>query len=230
MTAAATSERMSPKVFSITSTSKLSGSVTICIATESTRPCSQLDVGVVGRDLGDDAPPHARRLEHVRLVDREQPAAAGAGQLERAPRDPLDLRRVVLERVEDGAVVADAARAVVEAADQLAHDQQVDAVGDRGAQVREDVELAAEADQARLGPHAPAVPLRAADRAEQHGVGRAAGGERLRRQRVADRVDRGAAERVLLDRRRRAAALRARAPRRPSPRARCRRRAGRRCG
>ena len=55
-----------------------------------------------------------------------------AGELERPPRDPLDLGRVVLARVEDRAVVADAARAVVEAADQLAHDQQVDPVADPG--------------------------------------------------------------------------------------------------
>ena len=38
VTAAATSERMSPKVFSITSTSNEPGSVTICIATLSTSP------------------------------------------------------------------------------------------------------------------------------------------------------------------------------------------------
>ena len=72
-------------------------------------------------------------------------------------------------------------------------------VGDRRAQVRVDVELPADADQARLGPHRAAVPLRAADRAEQHRVGRAAGRERLRGQRVADRVDRRAAEELLLD-------------------------------
>ena len=69
-------------------------------------PVAQLDVGVVGGELGDDPPPHPRRVEHVRLVDREQPAARAARELERAPRDPLDLARVVLARVEDRAVVA----------------------------------------------------------------------------------------------------------------------------
>ena len=58
------------------------------------------------------------------------------------------------------AVLAQAARAEVEAADELAHDQQVDAVRARRPQVRVDVELAAQADQALLGPHVGAVELR----------------------------------------------------------------------
>ena len=85
-----------------------------------------LDVRILGGDLVDDAAPEPRRLEHVRLVDRRQLPAARAGELEAAPRDPLDLARVVLARVEDGAVVAHAARAEVEAADELAHDEEVD--------------------------------------------------------------------------------------------------------
>ena len=87
---------------------------------------AQLDVRVLGRDLVDDPPPEPRGVEHVRLVDRDERAARAPRELERAPRDALDLRRVVLAGVEDGAVLANAARPEVEAADELAHDHQVD--------------------------------------------------------------------------------------------------------
>ena len=50
-------------------------------------------------------------------------------------------------------------------------------------QVRVDVERLAQADQPLLGTDGTAVPLRPADRAEQHRVGAAARGERLGRQR-----------------------------------------------
>jgi hypothetical protein len=43
------------------------------------------------------------------------------------------------------------------------------------------------------------IPLRPADRAEQHGVGGAAGGFRFRRQGLAGGVDGAAADEVLLD-------------------------------
>ena len=101
----------------------------------------ELDVGVVGRDPLDHLAPEPRRREDVRLVDGGDVAAARAGELEAAARDALDLLGPVLHRVVDGAVVADAALAVVEAADQLADDEQVDALAARRAQVRVDVEL-----------------------------------------------------------------------------------------
>ena len=105
------------------------------------------------------------------------------------------------QRVEDGAVVAHAARAVVEAADELAHDQQVDArrptpgAGSRRRRARcagrSGPASGRTAEPSHFGP--PTAPSSTASAV-------AAGGERLRGQRVADRVDRGAAERVLLDR------------------------------
>ncbi len=123
-----------------------------------------------------------------------------ARELEGAARDPLDLARVVLARVEDGAVVADAARAVVEAADELAHDQQVDPVARapaggsrrRRARLRSPIRPASgrTAPPSHFGP--PTAPSSTAS-AARHAR------ERLRRQRIADRVDRGAAEGVLLD-------------------------------
>ena len=70
------------------------------------------------------------------------------------------------------------------------------------AEVGEQAEALAQAEQALLGPRLVGigrVPLRAADRGEQHGVGAAAGGERLVGQRRAVGVDRGAAEQVLLE-------------------------------
>ncbi len=131
----------------------------------------QLDVGVVGRDSLDHLAPEPRRREDVRLVHGGDVAAAGAGELEAAACDPLDLLGPVLHRVVDGSVVADAALAVVEAADELAHDEEVDALAARRTQVRVDVELAAQADEALLGPHVGAVELGSADRPHEHGVG-----------------------------------------------------------
>jgi len=89
--------------------------------------------------------------------------------------------------------------AEVEPADELADDQQVDAVAPRGAKIRVDVELAPKTDQALLGAHRCAVELREAGRAEEDGVRGPAGGQRFRGQRVAVLVDGAAAERMLLD-------------------------------
>ena len=125
-------------------------------------------------------------------------APAAAGELEAAPGDPLDLVRPVLHRVEDGAVLAHAARAVVEPADQLADDEQVDLAAACRAEVRIDVELAPKADQSVLRADVGAVELGRADRSHEHGIGGAGRGQRLRGERVAGRVDGGAAEEVLL--------------------------------
>src|SRR5207248_4957216 len=111
--------------------------------------------------------------------------------------DALDLRTAVLARVEHGAVVTDAARAEVEPADKLADDDQVDRALPRGAQVGVDVELAAEAEQPRFGPHRAPVPTGAADGAEQDGPRGATGLERGGGERLAGGLDRGAPERQL---------------------------------
>jgi hypothetical protein len=125
--------------------------------------------------------------------------AAALCDLEAAPGDPLDLFRAVLHRVEDGAVGPRSPLAVVEAADELPHDDEVDAVGACRAEVRVDVELPAEADQPVLGPHLRAVELRRADRPHEDRVGGPAGGERLGRERVAGLPDRRSAEAVLFE-------------------------------
>src|SRR6185312_1871338 len=88
---------------------------------------------------------------------------------------------------------------VVQPADELAHDEEIDSRRDRRPEVRVDVERAPEPDQPRFGASRAALPLWAADGAEEHRVGAAARLERLGRERVSGRVDRGAADQPLLD-------------------------------
>ncbi len=106
---------------------------------------------------------------------------------------------MVLARVEDRAVFADAPRAVVEAADELADDDQVDAPGMRRAQVRVDAELRAQPQEALLGPDVGCVELGIADRALQHRVSREASRQGLVGQRRAARANRRSAEQLLVD-------------------------------
>ncbi len=87
--------------------------------------------------------------------------------------------------------------AEVQASGELADDQDVDSGRLRGPEVRPDAELLAEREQALLGPHRLALELGQADRAEQHGVGRPTGDDRLVGQWGALREDRVAAEGVL---------------------------------
>ena len=147
-----------------------------------------------------------------------RPRAPGAARAasKATPRDPLDLGDRVLAGVV-GAVAVAAAVAEVDAAGQLADDEQVGArdplLAQRAgaderrarphrAQVRVEAEALAEAEQALLGPRrvgVGGVPLRSADRAEQHGVGPAARLEHLVGERVAVGVDRGAADQLLVE-------------------------------
>ena len=113
-------------------------------------------------------------------------------------RDALYLARVVLQRVEHRPVLAGALRPVVEAADQLADDQQVDLPLPGRAQVRVDVESLSQRDEPLLGTDVGRVEAGQADRTEQHCVGLAAGGERLVRKRRAGGEDRRSAEEVFL--------------------------------
>src|SRR5947209_6238369 len=84
-----------------------------------------------------------------RLAEAARPRAC---EVEPAACDPFDLCRRVLAGVEGAAVLAPAAGAEVEAADELAHDEQVDPAVAGGAQVRVDVELAAKPEEPLLGP------------------------------------------------------------------------------
>ncbi len=160
---------------------------------------AERNVRILRCDLLDDAPPQARGVEHIGLVDRHERAAAAARQLETAADDALDLIRVVLARVEDRPVLAHAAGAEVKPADELPHDHEIDVALSRRAQVGVDVELLPQSEKPLLGPRRAAVPSRPADRAEQDGPGGAARLERLGRQRLPGHVDRGAAEGQLHD-------------------------------
>ena len=87
--------------------------------------------------------------------------------------------------------------AEVEAADELAHDDHVDAVTPRRAEIRVDAELPPQSEQSLLGTHRLPLELREPHGCKQHGVGLTAGSERLVRERRALREDRVAAERML---------------------------------
>ena len=207
---AASSDRMSPNRFSVTSTSKPAGHFASTIAAESTSRCSSVT-------SGKSAWTSSVTLRHRRLVARTFALSTwvtfrrrAARQLERQRHDPPDLALRVPQRVDGGAALRRLALlgrpAEVEAAGELADDQAVHALeqlglerrgrdelrvdGDR-AQVREQAEAAAQGEQRllRADRRVRVVPLRPADRAQQHGVGRAArpprprGGSRRRRRR-----------------------------------------------
>ena len=218
---AASSLRMSPKRFSATITSKSAGRETSCIAALSTSRWSSVTSGVVGGDAGDDLAPEPRGLHHVGLVDRGDlrlvagALGAAAGGLEGGAGDALDFGGVVLAGVEGGVAVA-AGLAEVDAAGELADDQQVGA-GDAllaqragahqrraradRAQVGVEAHPLAEAEQALLGARVVGVgrvPFGTADRAEQDRVGGLAGVQHLVGEGDAVGVDRAAAHEALV--------------------------------
>jgi 3-isopropylmalate/(R)-2-methylmalate dehydratase large subunit len=119
--------------------------------------------------------------------------AAFARERERPVGDPLDLARVVFARVVRSAVVAHALRPVVEAADELADDEEVDRLTPGRAQVRVDVELRSEANEPLFGPNFSGQ-LGFTHGGEEDRVRFLAGDERLGRKRVAVRANRRAAE------------------------------------
>jgi hypothetical protein len=163
-------------------------------------------------DAVDDLSPQAAGLEHVRLVNTRHTRAGGR---ERDPRDSFDLRPRVYAGIRC-AVVRARLLAEVDPARQLTHDEQIGPVDqlalerarvvqrrkrlDR-AQVGEQAKTLAQAEQSLLGPRLGGiggVPLRATYRGEEHGVGAPTCLERLVGKRGAVRVDRRAAEQVLL--------------------------------
>jgi hypothetical protein len=182
---------------------------------------AQADVGKILRDLFDHRDPQLRDLQHVRLVHVAQLASPPAGRFERDPRDAGDLVLVVHHRVSGFAAPVYLRRAArlaeVDAASELAHHQQVDALHDlrlergrtrqgrkhRGrAQVREQAQLLADAEQAALGARVDGhvVPLRPPHGPEQYG---AAGPGRLQHVVGQGRslgVDGGAADQALFER------------------------------
>ena len=66
---APSSLRMSPNMFSVSTTSKRRGLRISCMAQLSTSRWSSATSGILGRDLSDHLAPELRVLEHVGLVD-----------------------------------------------------------------------------------------------------------------------------------------------------------------
>ena len=181
---AATSDRMSPNRLSVTITSYCLGQRTSCMAQLSASTCSSStsENSALWIRVDDLAPEHAR-LHHVELLGRGHLVAALAGEVEGDPGDALDLAGRVDLGV-DGALRAvlqghDLLRlAEIDAAGELAHDDDVEAldhlalqgggvgegrVADRRAQVGEQAEILAQAQEARLGarPHRARRPISA---------------------------------------------------------------------
>ena len=144
--------------------------------------------------LGDHLVPEHAGFHDVALFHRGQLVAALARQIEGDPGDALDLIGVVDLGI-DGALLAvaeigDGLRlAEIDPAGELAHDHDVEAldhlalqaggvrqrrIAHRRTQIGEQAEVLAQPQQPGLGARliGNAVPFRAADRAEDHGVAR----------------------------------------------------------
>ena len=192
MSIAASSERMSPNMLSARITSKWRGAATSFIAAESTSWCSSSTFGNSSACTRVTTSRHSRPVSSTFILSMLVTRVRAARNAVRAIRSISGGR--VLAQV--GRVVVRARlRAEVDAAGELAHDEQVGALDQLAleragvverrqrahrAQVRVQAERLAQAEQALLGPRrgrVGRVPLRAADRGEQHGVGRPAGGD-----------------------------------------------------
>ena len=192
---AASSDRMSPNRFSVTRTSKPAGHFASIIAALSTSRCSS-------STSGKSAWTSSVTLRHRRLVARTFALSTWVTFLRRVRASSnarVTIRRISASVYHSVSIAARPSSVVpllrrlaeVEAAGELAEDQAVDALeqlglerrgvderrldGDR-AQVGEQPEAAAQREQRLLRPDrgVGVVPLRPADRAEQHGVGVAA--------------------------------------------------------
>ena len=177
---AASSERMSPNMFSVTTTSKSAGRLISCMAVLSTSRSSICNIGVfLFADAVHDLAPHAAGLKHVGLIDAGHLAAALASSLERLAGDALHLILAILEACRRRAGPSrrrrrrpprrrSVALAEVQASGELAHDHKVDALDDlglkrgsacsiedlHGAQVGVQAQALADAQKARLGARA----------------------------------------------------------------------------
>ena len=164
--------------------------------------------GVLGGQGAHLLAPEAGGFEHVGLIDQREVLAAANGGLESQVRDAADFVAAVHAVVVGPFAVGGAALvAEVQATGELAVDNQVGApdagrlqrrmgqqhvVGHHGADVGEQTQLLAQAQQALLGAHGGGgvvVVLRVADGSEQHGIGGAAGFQGFVGQGVAGGVD-----------------------------------------
>ena len=199
-------------MFSVRITSKWRGAVMSFIAVESTRACSSSTCG------NSSACTRRTTSRHRRLVSSTLALSTLVTFERAAPKATRAMRSISAVRVDAqvaGAVGRARLLAEVDAAGELAHDEQVGALDDLApqragvqqrldgahrAQVRVQAEGLAQPEQPLLGARrvrVGRVPLRAADGGEQHRVGLAARGQGLVGQRGPVGVDRRAAERVL---------------------------------
>ena len=174
-------------------------------------------VRIVRRHRMHRLPPEARGLQHVRLVHACDPAVALLRHGKSGTGDALDLKAAVplrIERLLSLRAVAAAALTKVNPAGELAHDHDVEpgcarfpperagarqrGIEPRRAQIGIHAERRPDAQQRLLRPQMAGqpVPLRPADRAEQHRIAFQTPGHRFLRQRLAARVDRRAADPV----------------------------------
>ena len=183
---------------------------------------AQLDVGeLLGMNPGHLLAPQQPAFHHVGLLDRAQPVAALAREIEGDAGDALDLGRGVDLGVDAAALAIrqrlDAARlAEIDPAGEFADDQDIQSgdqlglergrLGERGehdrrAQIGEQLEVLPEPQQAGLGPDVEidTVPLGSAAGAQQHRVGLHRRRQRRLGQRHAMGVDGGAADQILGD-------------------------------
>jgi hypothetical protein len=159
--------------------------------------------------------PQSRGFQHVGLVHRGELAASRARELAGATHDAFHFDHAVAAQVA-GVIRAALLVAEIDAAGQLAHDQQVHA----GEQMRLDrcrakcgrmrchrtqvgvkAQCLAQGEQALFRAHAGVRvrPLRPAHRTQQYGIGVLAGVQRLLRQRRAAGINGGAANQVMLE-------------------------------
>ena len=107
VTAAATSERMSPNVFSVTTTSIVSGAFTIVIANESTSAWSSGTSGYSPAPISVTTSRQSREVWRTFTLSTEVSRPPRSRAIAKAaPGDPLDLGPRVLAGVEPRAVVA----------------------------------------------------------------------------------------------------------------------------
>ena len=187
----ASSVRMSPNMLPVTMTSKVAGWVMRCMAQAVDEHVVELDIGVLGSELGGDLAPEAARIEDVGLVDARELAAAAASKLEAGAEDAFDLAFAVAHGVDGltaaGVLPALLGPAEVDAPGELADDDHVDAlehlaldgavaeqegVDADGPDVGEEAESLAQAEDGLLGTDGGlrVVPLWAADGAEEDGA------------------------------------------------------------
>ena len=172
----------------------------------------QGDVGeLLGMDAGHDLAPQAAGLHDVGLVDRGHLATTLLGGLEGGAGHPLNLRHGVFAQV-GGAIGGAGLLAEIDAAGQFAEDDQIDALDDlllqrravrqhrrhlQRPQIGEQAHRLADRQQPLFRTRLAAIPFRPADGAQQHGVGRDAGGARGLGQWLARFVDGRAADQML---------------------------------